>query len=107
MKYKTFDFSDNFCLVFKRSDHIIWRTIQKPSIFDHKTGIFDHKTGIFACFSDHHSKFGPFGNQIIQEWNTFGPFEYQTCPIFRWLLYSQKSSFQMVNTRWRPKSHAI
>ena len=47
-----------------------------------KRNIFDHKTDIFCpVFRP------PFKNQTIRQSDTFEPFVYQTCPLFRWLLY--------------------
>ena len=53
---------------------MIVRTIQIWNILDHKTYIL---SGFQITFE----------NQAIQQLDMFGPFGYQTCPVFRWLLY--------------------
>ena len=64
------------CPVFKWLCHMTWRTILIPDILD-------QNRPFSVRFSDQHSNTGPFDNftQILS-------FEYQTSPIFRWLLFS-------------------
>ena len=90
-----------FCLVFKWSDQVIRRTIQILDILDHKTYIF---CPVFRP---------PFEIQTSCKHDMFGPFEYQTCPVIRWLLYSTKcwinwcieflDNFEKLNRFWKNK----
>ena len=84
MKSKHLTFPKLFCLVFKWSDHLIRQTIQKPDICDHKAGIF--------CPVSR----PPFKNQTILQPYIFGPLKYQTCPVFRWWLYSNGLAIQQM-----------
>ena len=63
-----------FCPVFKWSDQLIWCTIQILNIWDNNKGIF---CPVFRP---------PFKNQTNSQPDMLGPFQYQTCPVFRWLL---------------------
>ena len=56
---------------------IMWlgRTIQKADIFNHEKDIFCPVLR------------PPFKNQTIRQPGMFGPFKYQTCLVFSWLLY--------------------
>ena len=54
---------------------MIRRIIQIPNILDHKTYIFCPVLR------------PPFENRTIRQPDMFGPFEYKTSPVFRWLLY--------------------
>ena len=54
--------------------------------------IQDHKTAILCpAFRP------PFVNGTIWQLDIFGPFEYQTCVVFRWLLYFYLRSGLLIN----------
>ena len=66
-------FFGHFCRVFRWSDPMIRQTIQELDIFDQKIDIL---SPVFRP---------PYKNQTIRQPDTFGPFEYQSYPVFRWL----------------------
>ena len=63
-----------------------WWTIWIPDILDHK-----HTFSVW--FSHHH-----FNNLTMWQPDTNFPFEFQTCPVFKWLLYSD--GFMKIVFRW-------
>ena len=52
---------------------------------------------LYSCWTVAHCEECMFKNRTIWQPDVFGPFKYQTCPVFRWLLYSNgpASGFQI------------